>query len=823
MENVKSLYILQTDAATKSVKAVVELGNGEKKEVSSLAEVNYYASLLAKQNGMSSKKQLTTLPLQVYQYANLHDKDGNIRTKVEDWYNHISAGVHVQEQTKEQTTEQEQTKEQTTEQEQTTGLSLNKSSEYEGKPVQNFNVGKAIKHAVAVAGVATILIAAPRYFIACNKEEKVNFAETETTSEVEETSPVIEETSPVIEETSPVIKTGLPSTWEEYANEYPVSVQREFLLATMQNNVLPNLKEVTLSNGEVLRYGLTMQEANAIRLYVDMQSYSYEKLYSILQNYELSKLQSDLDSGIRKIVGSILVAKDKDDVLTVTCDNEVANQLVSEYVSLLIDWKNTDKSSKKKEIREKIEAKLRGNFFERTEDEIFVDLNTDPATYYLVLAQIMPIVDHYGMNIPEDMKFYLRGQESSYAISGESYTVIDGGQEIQVETEGRETLYKVYGAVTELCGRVSKYLEGYRDASLVWRIQETKVPHTYDYEILCGLANQFAVDSVKWSLEELTNPLKLEEASIKEILAILDSLPFSEEIPYGGKPGDSFSGTTEVGVELTEEQVNAAFSPSQIAAAEKDAEEEAKNNGVITNDEYNQKVDEQDKIKNEANKEPVKEVVDEKDNITGSGVGDRVEEGSITTDPSGATEAPTEGETQEIGGDHHDNPNQQPGDNGETPTVPSEPETPPVEETEEVDYDEAIKLPEETQPAAPENSQGSQSESSNDEIFNPEDYGEIGGTHGGNTNNAQQSAAEPQFDMSSMGELMGSHSDRESQSNTPETEAVTYETEEVDLEEALQSLSRKVDYSAYADALLAAAEMYGSLSDDNMTRGSKAI
>ncbi len=818
MENVKSLYILRTDVATKSVKAVVELDNGEKKEVSSLAEVNYYASLLAKQNGMSSGKQLTTLPLRVYQCANLHDEDGNIRKDIEAWYNHISAGVHVQEQTKEQTTEQEQTKEQTTEQEQTTGLSLNKSSEYEGKPVQNFNVGKAIKHGVAVASVAAILIAAPRYFVACKQEEKVNFAETETTSEVEETTLAVEETSPVIEETSPVIKTGLPSTWEEYANEYPDSVQKEFLLATMQNNVLPNLKEVTLSNGEVLRYGLTMQEANAVRLYVDMHSYSNEDLYAILGDYDLSQLRLDLHSAMRKIADSIFVAKGKDDVLTVTCDNEVANQLVSEYVSLIIDWKNAEKSEEKKAIREKIEAKLRANFFERAEGEVFVDRTTDPATYFLVLAQITPAIDNYGINIPEDMKFYLRGQENSYATSGESYTVIDGGQEIQVETEGRDTLYKIDGWVNSLCGYVADCLgNDYRDYRLVMQVKEEKIADTYEYGYLCNLGNQFAVDSVKWSLEELTNPLNLEEASIEEILAILDSLPFSEEIPYGGKPGDSFSGTTEVGVELTEEQVNASFSPSQIAEEEKKAEEEAKKNGVITNDEYNQKVDEQDKIKNEANKEPVKEVVDKKDNITGSVVGDRVEEGTITTDPSGATEAPTEGESQEIGGDHHDNPNQQPGDNGETPTVPSEPETPPVEETEEVDYDEAIKLPEETQPAAPENSQGSQSESSNDEIFNPEDYGEIGGAHGGNTNNAQQSAAEPQFDMSSMGELMGSHSDRESQSNTPETEAVTYETEEVDLEEALQSLSRKVDIEALAEMLLANAMNDSSVIEN--TRG----
>ena len=54
----------------------------------------------------------------------------------------------------------------------------------------------------------------------------------------------------------------------------------------MQNNVLPNLKEVTLSNGEVLRYGLTMQEANAVRLYVDMHSYSNEDLYAILGDYD---------------------------------------------------------------------------------------------------------------------------------------------------------------------------------------------------------------------------------------------------------------------------------------------------------------------------------------------------------------------------------------------------------------------------------------------------------------------------------------------------------------------------------------------------------
>lgn len=440
------------------------------------------------------------------------------------------------------------------------------------------------------------------------------------------------------------VKKENPVDWDSYVKDYEDSVQKEFLVNIMNNTLLPNLKEVEI-NDEKFQYGLTSEEAIFLMLYAEGNLYTNEEKIQILgkyaENLDLADMQKGYQNALMKMLLSVGLASDKEDVIVPEFKDELTNKLLEQYLDKIMAFKNAETKEEKDAIQAEVQDMLIKNFIDADlGKEDYVVTSEHPGTVAVILNTISKSTELYGLEIREDIKIMLNGQEAQVGFG---------------EVEDK---IGVRGTVDEACDYLnSEYesLKQYVDRLLIIDavLGEDEVSewdklteNSFDFVYMTEMMDKELTKEHKLSdVVEMTGAYNdLTEEQLKE------SEFHPENNPAGGTVGDTYVEDTQNNVVLPPENTtpeeNVAtppeeppkvvvdnFTKEEIEDAQEKADQVIENDGdedTITQDKFEELQQEAEAAKPSV---PETKVEESTENKIDENLKDSIVDGNVSTNP----------------------------------------------------------------------------------------------------------------------------------------------------------------------------------------------
>lgn len=553
---IESMKVFYDNHNRQFLKALVVTSDGKDKIVKKSEEIKKLIEQLKEQEGV---EVVSELPASVFQCAFQYKPNGELNQGAIDWANSALVSSNK--------------------------VKLNRTSPYNGK--QTNNIQKAKSSTVKKVVVAGLVMAVVALGVGCCKKY--------LDSQAQAAAVTVE----ALQEETELKKMAAPENWLRYLVDYEESKQKEFLTNTMSVNLVPNVKEITLSTGENFQYGFTAEEAVCLSLYADIYHYSeegnndniWDDFYAVVGDYSISEIKSNAQNAILKMQSSFVLADKKEDMLIYQFKDEQTNKLLNEYLDLILEYKNATKKADKKEIQEKIQDKLIRNFINRQEggDE-YVGFEENAEAYFVILNTIPLTCSNLKIDLPNDIVFKLNGTEANFDDDGKLITAEVNGYADRFCAQA-DSIFKEFdeyrqnkrlddSAVDRQNESLSQ-IDGYKQAvssrdEILW--------NTYDLEHMTDIMNKYLEQEYGLTLEELDVTTLINAASNK-MEEEFKSQPISKENPYGGQKGDSYK--ENIGkVTVSNEVVQESFTKEEIQQAQTEAKEEAAKDGVISQEQF---------------------------------------------------------------------------------------------------------------------------------------------------------------------------------------------------------------------------------------------
>lgn len=457
--------------------------------------------------------------------------------------------------------------------------SLKRTSPYNGKRTSR------LKKAAAIAGGTVLLggVLAGGYYLGSTRQN----------------APAPEA---VVAET-PVVNMDIqeekvnPETWEEFL-EYEDTEHKQYFVNLMNTNLENNIKTTT-ANGKEYTYMISPDNMSAAYLYYNCINMSNEEILTIVGDYQLTgnadstkDIVNQTNDFLDLVRLNMIMADSKEDMFQIDFGDEVVTELMNWCQDKIVEFKNADTVKEKQQIRDEVQEHLQNCFIDAATDD-FINMREHPSAH-MVLNTVPATFATLGYPFDEEVNDMLVGVEADRDVN------------------------EVNGIVDEVCSEIDRRIENFENYrnNLVnqknalemiqangMSLQEVSeydriTKDTYEYDthdehegVMIPIMTEYLLKFTKVSTMEEMDTLYeemrqdvLTEIQNNQLKGSKSSGEFSMSNPSGGQKGDTMRGPT-----VREEIDPSELTQEQREQAEQAAREEV---GAVTEEEGQKHVEE---------------------------------------------------------------------------------------------------------------------------------------------------------------------------------------------------------------------------------------